>query len=249
MRRVAVADTMFRDVIEPSVKLGSKKGRTVWVSIVVHAAIVAALLIVPLIAPAVLPMPAASILAFAFPASPAALPPALQLIQRNSVPQTTNRAVDIDAAPVVAPSTITPERGVASTTDAIRTIENGSGGVPGGVGDPVALPPAPPVVRMPDPVPTAPKRVGGDIKPPTKMKHVPPVYPAVAQAARVEGTVIIQATISPAGKVADALVLRSNPLLDAAALEAVRQWEFTPTLLNGSAVAVIMTVTVDFRLR
>ena len=67
------------------------------------------------------------------------------------------------------------------------------------------------------------------------MKHVPPVYPAVAQAARVEGTVIIQATISPAGKVADALVLRSDPLLDAAALDAVRQWEYTPTLLNGSA--------------
>jgi protein TonB len=244
-----VADTMFRDVIEPSVKLGSKKGRTVWVSIVVHAAIVSALLIAPLIAPAVLPMPAAMILAFAFPASPAPLPPAPHLIQRNSAPQTTNRTVDIDAAPVVPPSTITPERGVGSTTDAVRTIENGFGGVPSGVGDPVALPPAPTVVRPPDPMATKPVRPGGNIKAPTKVKHVPPVYPAVAQAARVEGTVIIQATISPTGKVADALVLRSNPLLDAAALEAVRQWEFTPTLLNGSAVAVIMTVTVDFRLR
>jgi protein TonB len=240
---------MFRDVVEPSVKLASKKGRTVWVSILVHAAIVSALVVAPLIAPAVLPMPAAMILAFAFPATPAHLPPAPQIAQRNSAPQATNRGVDINVAPVVPPSTITPERGVASTTDAVRTIENGFGGVPGGVGDPVALPPAPTVVRPPDPVPTEPKRIGGAIKAPTKMKHVPPVYPAVAQAARVEGTVIIQATISPAGKVADALVLRSNPLLDAAALDAVRQWEFTPTLLNGSAVAVIMTVTVDFRLR
>jgi protein TonB len=244
-----VADTMFRDVVEPSVKLGSKKGRTVWVSIVVHAAIIAALLVVPLIAPAVLPMPAAMILAFAFPASPAPLPPAPQIAQRNSAPQATNHSVDINVAPVVAPASITPERAMPSTREALRGIEDGFGDVTGGVGEPVALPPAPPVVRAPDPAPTALVRPGGNIKAPTKMKHVPPVYPAVAQAAHVEGTVIIQATISPTGKVADARVLRSNPLLDAAALDAVRQWEFTPTLLNGSAVAVIMTVTVDFRLR
>ena len=60
---------------------------------------------------------------------------------------------------------------------------------------------------------------------------------------------IIEATIGPTGNVQDAKVLRSIPLLDDAALDAVRQWEYTPTLLNGIPVAVIMTVTVDFRLQ
>ena len=62
----------------------------------------------------------------------------------------------------------------------------------------------------------------------------------------MQGVVIIEATIGPNGKVQEAKVLRSIPLLDAAALDAVRQWEFTPTLLNGVPVPVIMTVTVNF---
>ena len=63
-----------------------------------------------------------------------------------------------------------------------------------------------------------------------------------------QSIVIIEANIGPNGKVQDARVLRSIPLLDAAALDAVRQWEFTPTLLNGVPVPVIMTVTVQFTL-
>ena len=76
-----------------------------------------------------------------------------------------------------------------------------------------------------------------------------PVYPSIAQSARVQGVVIIEATIGPNGSVTDAKVLRSIPLLDAAALDAVRQWQFTPTTLNGQAVPVIMTVTVNFTLQ
>ena len=91
-------------------------------------------------------------------------------------------------------------------------------------------------------------RVGGNIKQPTKTKDVRPVYPPIAQSARVQGVVIIEAVIGPNGRVTDARVLRSIPLLDAAALDAVRQWEFTPTLLNGVPVPVIMTVTVNFAL-
>jgi protein TonB len=92
-------------------------------------------------------------------------------------------------------------------------------------------------------------RVGGNIKPPQKVKHINPIYPPIAQSARVQGIVIIEATIGPNGKVQDARVLRSIPLLDQAALDAVRQWEFTPTLLNGVPVPVIMTVTVQFTLQ
>jgi protein TonB len=62
----------------------------------------------------------------------------------------------------------------------------------------------------------------------------------------VQGIVIIEAVVGPDGRVQDAKVLRSIALLDAAALEAVKQWEYAPTLLNGVPVPVIMTVTVDF---
>ncbi len=105
----------------------------------------------------------------------------------------------------------------------------------------VAAPPPPPP-------PTQSVRVGGQIKQPTKTKHVAPTYPPIAQSARVQGVVIIEAVIGPNGKVQDARVLRSIPLLDQAALDAVKQWEFTPTLLNNTPVPVIMTVTVQFTL-
>ena len=102
------------------------------------------------------------------------------------------------------------------------------GGVPGGVlgGVVGGLPSAPP---PPPPPPTAPVRVGGNIKTPSKIKHVSPVYPPIAQSARVSGMVIIEATIGADGQVKDAKVLRSIPLLDQAALDAVKQWTFTPT--------------------
>jgi len=89
-------------------------------------------------------------------------------------------------------------------------------------------------------------RIGGTIKAPTKIKDVKPVYPAIAQSARVAGVVTIEATIGADGKVVDATVVRSVPLLDQAALDAVRQWEYTPTLLNGVPVPVLVTVTINF---
>jgi TonB family protein len=94
-----------------------------------------------------------------------------------------------------------------------------------------------------------PVRVGGPILPPRKIKDVKPSYPADAQRANVTGVVIIEVTIGTDGKVRDAVVLRSVPMLDAAALEAVRQWEFTVTTVNDRPVPVIMTVTVSFAMQ
>jgi protein TonB len=147
------------------------------------------------------------------------------------------------AAPVEEPKEIAPEPPPPTDFDRGPAV---TGGVPGGVVGGVigGLPEAPP----PPPPPPAPVRVGGSIKPPVKTKDVRPTYPPIAQSARVQGVVIIEATIGPSGKVQDARVLRSIPLLDQSALDAVRQWEFTPTLLNGVPVPVIMTVTVQFTL-
>ena len=93
-----------------------------------------------------------------------------------------------------------------------------------------------------------PVRVGGNVRQPTQLRRVSPIYPQDAQAARVQGVVILEAVIGVDGRVDDARILRSIPLLDQAAIDAVRQWEYTPTLLNGAPVPVIMTVTVQFTL-
>lgn len=94
-----------------------------------------------------------------------------------------------------------------------------------------------------------PIRVGGGIRVPTKTQDVKPVYPAAAQAARVQGVVIIEALVDSSGSIANARVLRSIPMLDDAALGAVSRWRFTPTQLNGAPASVVMTVTVNFTLQ
>jgi TonB family protein len=102
---------------------------------------------------------------------------------------------------------------------------------------------------VPDSRPQRAVRVGGAIREPRKIRQVNPVYPDIAKSARVQGIVILEATIGPEGRVRDVRVLRGIPLLDGAAVDAVRQWEYTPTLLNGVPVPVIMTITVNFSLR
>jgi TonB family protein len=90
-------------------------------------------------------------------------------------------------------------------------------------------------------------RVGGAVRNPVKTKDVAPVYPAVAKSARVGGTVQVELTIDPDGKVADAQVVKSVPLLDQAALDAVKQWEYAPTRVKGVSVPVIINVTINFQ--
>jgi protein TonB len=99
------------------------------------------------------------------------------------------------------------------------------------------------------PPPAAPVRVGGDIKRPEIVKKVDPVYPPIAKAARVAGMVIIEATIARDGTIKNAKVIRSVPMLDQAALDAVNQWRYTPTLLNNQPVEVIMSVNVTFAIQ
>jgi TonB family protein len=91
-------------------------------------------------------------------------------------------------------------------------------------------------------------RVGGDIKPPLKVKNVAPVYPQIAITSHTQGVVILEATIGTDGKVKDTKVIRSIKQLDDAAITAVRAWEYKPTLVSGKAVQVIMTIPVNFTL-
>ena len=130
------------------------------------------------------------------------------------------------------------------------------GGVPGGVVGGIvggliafeALPPAPSAPPAP-PVELGPVRVGGDITSPALVSRVAPVYPPLAARAQVQGVVILEAIVDREGRVEAVEVLRSIPLLDTAAIEAVKQWQYSPLLLNGKPERFVLTVTVSFSLK
>jgi TonB family protein len=96
--------------------------------------------------------------------------------------------------------------------------------------------------------PLEPIRVGGSVPAPARLVSVPPVYPPVQRAARVEGTVELDVLIGPTGAVDDASVIKPVNGLTEAAVAAVRQWKYASTIINGVAVPVRMTVKVVFAL-
>jgi protein TonB len=92
-------------------------------------------------------------------------------------------------------------------------------------------------------------KVGGDIEEPRKIKHVDPVYPEDAKAAKVQGLVFLDIVVAIDGRVLEIVVRRSIPALDAAAVAAVSQWEYARTFVKGEPVEVTMPVVVNFNLR
>ena len=197
----------------------------------------------------VLPTPPSMMAFVGGPAAPAAAAAAAAAAPGGCARR--SRCMDVsipNAAPVEAPKEIKPETGIERRRQGVAGgVEGGvAGGVVGGVvgGLPTAAAAAAAAPHR------APVRVGGNIKPPTKIKDVKPVYPPIAQSARVQGVVIIEATIGPerAGARKRRCCARSRCSTQAA-LDAVKQWQFTPTLLNGVPVPVIMTVTVNFTLQ
>ena len=164
-----------------------------------------------------------------------------------------------DPAPLTAPDSIPAETPDIRATgdidrDALNRLEAGSGG--NGPGDrfgsldglPFGVDPVPEPRREAAP-PRRIEPVGGRVKAPKKTHHVAPIYPPLAIVSRTEGLVVLEAVIGEDGSVRDVRVLRSVPLLDRAAIEAVRQWRFTPTVLNDEPVPVVMSVTVHFQLQ
>jgi protein TonB len=89
--------------------------------------------------------------------------------------------------------------------------------------------------------------VGGSVQEPRLIKIIPPVYPPLASKARVAGTVVLEATVTAQGTVEAIHVISGHPLLIEAAIAAVKQWQYEPTLLNGEPVPVILTAKVHFQ--
>ena len=216
-----------------------------FLSALVHAAILSTIFVTQLLSPGPLPIPR-TVLAFTdpFPARIHDIP--LPPPARGSSAPPESRSAGV--APVEAPSQIAPERDVSDAP--AGPIAAGERGVETGVVGGIDLPgnglqveslPPPPVSR-------APIRLHAGMQAPRKIVNVAPRYPMPAQLAHIEGVVVLDAVIDATGRVTDVRVTRSIQLLDQAAIDAVRQWRFTPTLLNGEPVSILLTVTVRFML-
>jgi protein TonB len=235
---------LFHDVTDRRPRASRATGGTLAVSIAAHALILTAVIVVPLLATDTLPIPIDVVDAFVRDAPPPPPPPP-PLGPRTPV---TKAPQVSDAAPVAPPDTITAPVPRQPTTDYRISDAGPTGdGVPNGVIDSVGVgTPQPP--PPPPPVPQKPVRLSA-VDMPRKLHDVSPVYPQLALRANIEGVVVVEAVIAVDGSVRDARILRSVALLDRAALDAVRQWRYAPTRLNGVAVPVIVTVTVQFRLQ
>jgi protein TonB len=215
-------------------------------SIVVHAVVITAALIAQVVADGTLPTPHRPIM---FDNSPF-MPVEIQTPKpRVAPPARTNdgAAVSPNAAPIAPPTGLTQETGREGevSSPAVDSVVGVVGGPPSEIpGAGIAsVPPPPP------PEPIRPIHLHSGMKAPVKTVHVAPLYPMMARQAHIEGVVILEAVLDDQGRVESVRVLRSFPMLDQAAVDAVRQWRFTPALLNGQAVPVVMTVTVNFTLQ
>jgi protein TonB len=240
---------MFDLITGKASHIPSRPGAPIVISTMLQAAIVAAVLLPALFLTGALPEPQ-TMMAFvaAPPPPPPPPPPALAKdTPAKTEPSTRPMLVTQEpAAPLEPPSALEAEGVRADDEGVPGGVEGGvPGGVPGGIlgGLPEAPPPPPPAVRR-DPV-----RIGGQIEEPKLLKRVEPIYPPIAVSAHVQGVVILEAIVDRDGRVEQVRVLRSvNSLLDKAAIDAVRQWQYSPVILNGKPERFILTVVLSFNL-
>src|SRR5260370_82735 len=128
------------------------------------------------------------------------------------------------------------------------------GGTPGGViggiigAVPTAAPPPPPVKAVEKPVNPQRIQVGGNVIQANLIRKITPVYPQLAKQARIQGVVKFTAIIGKDGTIQNLTLISGHPLLLEAARQAVSQWQYKPTLLNGEPVEVVTTIDVNFTL-
>ena len=230
---------------------GPRRVAPVAVSIVGHLVLVTLVVIVPLLyATDTMPkLPTMMAFAADMPAPPPPPPP-------PPPPQATRPAAPKEAptpapanplaTPLVASSEIRPELPAPEVTRIERGVEGGViGGIEGGIVTNLAPPPPPP----PPAAPKEPVRVGGNVQAPALVKRVEPTYPDLALVAKVTGLVILEATVATDGTVESVRVLRSVKFLDQAAVDAVKQWRYSPLVLNGVPTPFILSVSLNFSVK
>jgi protein TonB len=236
---------MFEDsTFESTGRIRTRSRGWMIATLALNSSILLALILIPLIYPEALPRQAIAFL-MAVPPPPASAPPVARQAVRSTperfealqnpfdAPRQIPNSIFIAAKPEPAPS------GPIGSLDADT-------GVPGGMGDTFPSQPAPRVVRV---APSGPMRISSITATSIAICKPIPVYPALARAARAEGTVVLEATLSNQGTIENLRVTSGPAMLRQAALDAVSQWRYRPYLLNGEQVAVETTVNVVFNLQ
>jgi protein TonB len=276
LRRTAIEEEefMLEDSLfasRPSAR--SKKPATLVLSAIVHGTLAAALIVIPLFQTQVLPhialfeplhppvaargielvpAPRAPRAGAPSASTPSTAPQISQLTAPKAIPWDIARLVE---QPVSGPLGV-PTAGVGGPGFPGGSPFGDPNGVPGGTDSGPLAPPRPPPVAAPppappEPPPNVPVRRGGDVVQSNLIHTVQPVYPRLAIITRSHGAVILEAVITREGAIDPSRlrVLQSaNPLLTPAAVEAVKQWRYRPTLLNGQPVEILTTITINFTL-
>jgi protein TonB len=238
----------------------TRKGTSVLISFIVQMSLVAVAVILPLIFTDNLPKTQLTSFLVAPPPPPPPPPPpaAAPVKVVKVVPR------QFDAGKLMAPKVIPKEIAnikeeelppMAGTPGVVGGVPGGvPGGTPGGVlggiigSVPTAAPPPPPVKEAPKAITPKSIRVGGNVQAAKLIRQPKPQYPPLAKQARIQGTVRFNAVIGKDGTIQNLTLVSGHPLLVPSATEAVRQWVYQPTTLNGEPVEVVTTIDVNFTL-
>ena len=251
--RAEAQSTVLTALLETPLRQQHRNPLDWFISLAVHAVVLAALIVVPLFFTQEIDINGLQLTYLVSPAPPAAPspPPAAPAVQRMAP-----RKVTLTPSRLVAPSIIPrqiamlhePEPAPEVTGGVIGGIPGGAtGGVLGGIIGGAAVAP-PPAIAPPPPEKKTKEilRPGGDVKLPEKLYAPAPKYPALAKAAHIQGSVLIDAVIDEQGNIVNAHVVEGHPLLVPEALRTVMLWKYEPTFLNGVPYPIRMTITVNF---
>jgi protein TonB len=238
---------MFEDsLVESAALLRTHNRWPALVSVTTQCAIAVLIVSLPLLHPELLPMPHILPATLAPPRAPAPPPPPLRIEARSSATASATTApiaIHTTAAPTLlrltGPAVDAPSLPVVNLGDAHSSL-------PPGINS--SAPAGPHITVAPAAAKSAPPRISSGVSAGNLIAPIRPEYPAIAKAARVEGTVIIDALISRTGNIESARILSGPSMLQPAALAAVRQARYRPFRLNGQPTAVQTTITIVFRM-
>jgi protein TonB len=244
---------MFEQTLLDSEKtIKSHRGASTMVSFIIQCFIIGIIVLLPLLFTQALPAKELTTFLVAPPPPPPPPPPPAAVA---AVKRVVKVAEDTSAlkTPTSIPKQVKMVKDEPKDAAAPSAVAGVVGGVPGGVpggsaggvlggvlsSTPAYMPPKPNVQRV---------RVSQGVTQGLLVKKVQPEYPALAKQARVQGSVVLKAIIGKSGKIENLQVISGHPMLTASALQAVRQWQYKPYILNGQPVEVETNITVNFSL-
>jgi periplasmic protein TonB len=252
--QVASQQEVFAEAILERSSARQKRHPLKWaVSLGAHAGILILLLLMPLYYSQGLNLQRLNMTLLVAPLPPAAAPPppppsaaprALRTMPKNFTPGKLTAPSFVPKAVVAAPDVAPPEESFAGVSGGVQGGMAGGqiGGILGGVMNSVAAPVAPAVAEGPK----KPVRIGGEVKPPRLLSGPAPVYPILAKQSRIQGIVVIEAIIDEHGNVIQVKAISGHPLLIPAAMKAVSQRKYEPTILDGEPTPVDLRIEVNF---